>query len=77
MQTENGFMDEVKWANFYSTDKLYNAEIGKDILEQQGIHCVIVDKRDSAYGVFGEIELYVQRENVIRAKHIFSKNEIV
>ena len=68
MQTDN-------WAKIYTTTAAYKAEIAKDVLEQEDIQSVIVDKKDSAYGVFGEIELYVQRENVIKAKHILNKKE--
>ena len=68
-------MQKDNWAKIYSTTVHYKAEIAKDVLEQADIKSVIVDKKDSAYGVFGEIELYVQRENVVKAKHILNKNE--
>jgi hypothetical protein len=35
-----------------------------------------MDKKDSAYGAFGELELYVQRENVLKAKHILNSKEL-
>ncbi len=69
-------MDKASWAKIFTTDILYKAEIAKSILEEVNIKSVIVDKKDSAYGIFGEIELYVQRENVIRAKHTFSKKNM-
>lgn len=69
-------MNRDNWAKIQSTKERYKAEIIKDVLEQEAIQCVIVDKKDSAYGVFGELELYVQRENVIKAKHILTKKEL-
>ena len=70
-------MNHSNWARIFSTQLSHIAEITKDILKEEGITSVLVDKQDSAYaGVFGEIEVYVQREDVIRAKHILSKKEL-
>ena len=70
-------MNQSNWARIYSTQAPHKAEIAKDVLEQEGIKCVVVDKQDTAYGgVFGEIEIYVQREDVIQAKHILGKREL-
>jgi len=65
-------MEQQNWAKIHTTNVEYKAEIAKDLLENEGITCVIMDKKDSAYGAFGELELYVQRENVLKAKHILT-----
>lgn len=70
-------MDNANWAKIYTTDINYKADMAKDVLATADIQAVVVDKKDSAYGVFGEIELYVQRQNVVKALHILSKKEIV
>ncbi|MEZ5002981.1 MAG: DUF2007 domain-containing protein [Chitinophagales bacterium] len=70
-------MDNANWAKIYTTDVHYKADMAKDVLAAADIQAVVVDKKDSAYGVFGEIELYVQRQNVVRALHILSKKEII
>ena len=64
------------WVKIYSTTKVYQVEIIKAILAEQNIQAFEINKRDSSYGTFGIIELYVQPENVIEAKHIISKQEI-
>jgi hypothetical protein len=70
-------MNQSNWARVYSTPEDYKAEIIKSILEDEGIHCVVVDKKDTAYGgTFGEIEVYVQRESVIKAKHLIEKTAL-
>jgi Zn-dependent membrane protease YugP len=70
-------MNQSNWARVYSTSELYKAEIIRNILDEEGIQCVIVDKKDTAYGgTFGEVEIYVQRENVIRSKHVIEKKEL-
>lgn len=68
---------DKNWAKIYATDADYKVDIARNILNEVEIQSVIVDKKDSAYGVFGEIELYVQRQNVIKALHILSKKEII
>jgi hypothetical protein len=39
-------------------------------LEEEGIKVFYINKKDSSYNNFGQIELYVQRDDVIRAKYI-------
>ena len=43
------------------------------MLEEEGIQAVIVNKQDSSYIAFGEIELFVPRENVLDAKQIMER----
>ena len=43
------------------------AKMVKDILEDNDINVVLLDKQDSIY-LFGDIELYVTPDNVILAK---------
>lgn len=57
------------WVSVYSTDKVYLAEIAKELLFENGIHAVVINKKDSTYH-FGVIELHVKQEYVVRGKHI-------
>ncbi len=50
-------MDD-NWTVAYSTSKPWQAEIAKQILEDNGIAAVIINKQDSSY-LFGEAEVYV------------------
>lgn len=70
-------MSDSNWARVYTTTAPHKAEIAKEVLAQEGIKSVAIDKQDSAYGgVFGEIELYVLREDVIRARHLLTKKQL-
>ena len=60
------------WKQIYSTGTLYKAEIVKDILEDNEIKAVLLNKQDSFYH-FGDIEIYVQPEDVIRAKFLIKE----
>ncbi|MFA5575013.1 MAG: hypothetical protein WC994_08165 [Brumimicrobium sp.] len=43
-------------------------------LEEEGIQVYVINKMDSAYNNFGEIELYVSHEDVVKAKYIIEKS---
>ena len=64
-------MSKSEWKKIYATGVLFDAEFIKSKLIDEGIECKTLNKKDSAY-LFGEIELYVQAENVVRAKHIIT-----
>jgi len=60
---------EKDWALIFSTAKLYLAEMAKNVLEDNDIQAVIINKQDSFY-LFGDIEVYVKPDDVIRAKFL-------
>ena len=62
------------WQCIHTTQKEHIAEIIKAVLEDSGIKCFSLSKKDSAY-LFGEIELYVSPDNVIRAKQIIEREK--
>lgn len=55
------------WKCVYSANQVYKAEAVKDLLARDNIEAVVLNKIDSAYTVFGEVELYVQPEDEDRA----------
>ena len=59
---------EKGWVQVYSTDKMFQAEILKQVLSDNEIEAVIINKMDSSYKAFGEIEVYVKNDHVIKAK---------
>ncbi len=63
----------MQWKKIFVTGDPFQAELMKSKLLDQGVECKVLNKKDSAY-LFGEIELYVLAESVIRAKHIISKS---
>ena len=52
------------WVVIYASDQLYKAEMARDYLNDHGIECVIMNKKDSAY-MFGDIEVYVPTEEAL------------
>jgi hypothetical protein len=60
------------WQCIFSTKFDHTAEIVKAILEDNDIKCFIISKKDSAY-LFGEIDLYVASDDVLKAKQIINR----
>jgi hypothetical protein len=59
------------WVKIFSTDVNYKAELIKGLLVENGIEAVVINKKDSSYH-FGELEIYVNADDVLKAKHILT-----
>jgi hypothetical protein len=67
------FMDE-QWEMIFRCPAPYKAEILRSLLEEENIPAVVVNKKDSSY-LFGEMEVYVKRDDILRAKQIVERFE--
>ena len=56
----------------YTTNVLFEAELLKSYLADREINAFLLNKMDSAYH-FGEIEIYVFRDDIIRAKKLIGE----
>jgi hypothetical protein len=63
-------VSDVPWEKVYTTSRQYEAEIIAGKLEDAGIKTVIVNKQDSSYRVFGDIEVHVPRPFYQRAMEV-------
>jgi len=66
---------EDNWISIYSSDQTWLAEIARQVLEENGIESVVMNKRDSSYLVFGEVEVYVSQENAEKSKELLKNIE--
>ena len=57
-----------------STENTTKAEITKQMLEENNINVVLLNKQDSSYLMFGLIELYVQEEQLKEATILLNKD---
>ncbi len=58
----------------FSTTLDHMAQLIKGSLEADGIEVLLLNQKDSAYTVFGQIELYVNPEDEEKAKAIIDRN---
>ena len=58
-----------------STDNPNKAEITKQMLEENNINVVLLNKQDSSYLMFGSIELYVDKEQLNQATDLLKYTE--
>jgi len=62
------------WQIVFSGSNLFKIEILKDMLEAEGISAEILNQKDSLF-LHGSIELYVHKDNIIKAKEIVKNSE--
>lgn len=65
-------MMESDWAKIYESENMVKVELARHTLKDAEIETVVINKKDRSYG-FGEYELYVNRDMVIRAKKILKE----
>jgi hypothetical protein len=65
---------EADMIHIFSSGQPYKAELAKQMLADHNIVSFLVNKQDSAYKI-GVVELYVNRDNVIRAKKLIQEFE--
>ena len=58
-----------------STTNPNEAEITKQMLEENNINVVLLNKQDSSYQMFGVIELFVTEDQLEIAKSLLKKSE--
>lgn len=63
---------EANLVHIFSSGQPYQAEMVRQMLSDHNIQSFLVNKQDSAYK-FGEVELYVNRDDVIRAKKLIQE----
>jgi hypothetical protein len=65
---------DKNWVKIFSTHEIYKAELLKGLLEENDITAIIVNKKDSSY-LFGEAEIFVTADDVVKAKHLITQND--
>lgn len=58
---------EKDWVKVKAFNKAYLAEIAKEVLIDNNIQSVILNKQDGSYLTFGDVEVYVIKENAVKA----------
>ena len=58
---------EKDWKQVFLSGELYQAEIAKEVLENNDINAVILNQKDSSCTSFGNIEVYVHEKDELKA----------
>lgn len=61
------------WTKIYTTSNPIAAELAKQVLEENGIEAVILNKQDSSYH-FGEVQVLVPEADTQAAQKLLSDN---
>ncbi len=64
------------WAKIYASNDFYQAEIVRQVLIDNEVEAVLMNKQDTAYKLFGEVEIHVPQENVQKAAEIIAQYEL-
>lgn len=64
------------WVIIYSNKLQHCVDIVIEVLRDQGINAVPLDKRDSSYTMIGDIEVYVKSEDAVLSKIIIEQNQL-
>ena len=63
------------WINIFSSTNPIKVEIVKQMLEENNINAVALNKQDSSYQMFGIIELFVTEDQLEIANNLLKKSE--
>jgi hypothetical protein len=58
---------EKEWVKVFEAPDELKIDLARQMLANIEIDSVVINKKDRSYGI-GDIEIYVHRDNVIRAK---------
>ena len=65
---------EQDWVSVDSFSFTALAEIKKALLISEGIQAIVINAQSSAH-LIGDVDLYVHRDDVIKAKHILDEHK--
>ena len=67
---------EKNWIKIFSSTNYYQAEIVKQMLIENQIDTVLLNKQDSPHRTFGDIEVYIHKQDFSNAIEAMILNQI-
>ena len=67
---------EKNWIKIFSSTNYYQAEIVKQMLIENQIDTVLLNKQDSSHRTFGQIEVYIHQKDFSIAIEAMILNQI-
>jgi len=66
---------EKNWVKIYKSANFYQSEIVRQMLTQHHIEAVLMNKQDSSFRKFGNVEVYVHQEDFDQAIELLILNQ--
>jgi len=66
---------EKNWIRIFTSANFYQSEIVKQMLTENHITSVLINKQDSSHRNFGNIDVYIHQEDFSRAIEIIILNQ--
>jgi len=63
-----------KWQKVFETENNIRASMVRDLLKEKGLNPIIVNKKDSSLNNFGQLEILVSPEDVLRALKLINED---
>ena len=67
---------EKNWIKIFSSSNFYQAEMVKQMLIENQIDTVLLNKQDSSHRTFGDIEVYIHQQDFSNAIEAMILNQI-
>lgn len=67
---------EKNWVKIFASSNFYQSEMVKQSLAGHDIEAIVLNKQDSSYRGFGDIEVYVHQNDFSNAIEIIILNQI-
>lgn len=64
------------WKKVYSGTDTFKAQLIKEKLDSSSIPCVLLNQKDSAYVMIGEVSVYVHESNFLKAVNIIEDSAV-
>lgn len=61
---------EKDWVCVLNTEQNFQAEMAREILENEEIDCVVINEHDSNFPSIGDVEIWVHQDNELKAKEL-------
>lgn len=58
---------EKDWVKVFTTSDVFKANLVKDLLDNNDIPAVVLNKKETLTVIIGEAEVYVKREDTVKA----------
>ena len=67
---------EKGWVKIYTSQDSLKAELVMQLLRENDMEVVLMNKKDSSYLNFGEIELYIHQNHFEQAVELIIRNDL-